>query len=77
VHRVADCIILGVIPQPTEWQRIGNQINAAMIVARTDFVNVLHHGFLPTLILSVSGCFSLTLHQACDRTASAWQGRMM
>ena len=29
-----------VIPQPTEWQRIGNQIDAAMIFARTDFVKV-------------------------------------
>jgi hypothetical protein len=25
------------IPEPTEWQRIGNQINAAMIFARADF----------------------------------------
>jgi hypothetical protein len=28
------------IPQPTEWQRIGNQINAAMISTRSEFVNV-------------------------------------
>jgi hypothetical protein len=28
------------LPQPTEWQGIGNQINAAMIFARADFVNV-------------------------------------
>jgi hypothetical protein len=27
-------------PQPTEGQRIGNQIGAAMIFARPDFVNV-------------------------------------
>jgi len=26
--------------QATEWQRIGNQINAAMIFARSDFVKV-------------------------------------
>jgi hypothetical protein len=26
--------------QPTEWQRIGDQIKAAMIFARTDFINV-------------------------------------
>jgi hypothetical protein len=26
--------------QPSEWQRIGNQIDAAMIFARSDFVNV-------------------------------------
>jgi hypothetical protein len=25
---------------PTEWQHIGNQISAAMIFARADFVNV-------------------------------------
>jgi hypothetical protein len=25
----------------TEWQRIGNQIEAAMILARADFINVL------------------------------------
>ncbi len=24
VHRVANCIVRRVIPQPTEWQRIGN-----------------------------------------------------
>jgi hypothetical protein len=41
---VADCIAGSVwlaIPQATEWQRIGNQINAAMIFTRADFVNVL------------------------------------
>jgi hypothetical protein len=27
--------------QPTEWQHIGNQIDAAMIFARADFVNAL------------------------------------
>jgi hypothetical protein len=26
--------------EPPEWQRIGNQINAAMICARANFVNV-------------------------------------
>jgi hypothetical protein len=38
---VADCIDNRVrldILQPTERQRIGNQIDAAMILARTDFV---------------------------------------
>ena len=33
VHRVADCIIRRVIPQPTEWENIRNQINAAFIFA--------------------------------------------
>jgi len=28
------------VPQATEWQHIGNQVNAAMITARSDFVNV-------------------------------------
>jgi hypothetical protein len=27
--------------QATEWQRVGNQIDTAMIFARADFVNVL------------------------------------
>ena len=31
---VADCISLA-IPQPTEWQGIGNQTDAVMIFART------------------------------------------
>ena len=41
--RVADSIRDGIgiaIPQATEWQRIGNQIDVAMIPARADFVNV-------------------------------------
>jgi hypothetical protein len=37
---VTNCIRLAV-PQPTKRQQIGNQINAAMIFARADFVNVL------------------------------------
>jgi hypothetical protein len=44
--RVADCItdrIRLVIPQPTKWQRIGNQIDAAFVFARADFVNA--HGY--------------------------------
>jgi hypothetical protein len=28
------------VPQATEWQRVGNQIDAAMIFAGTDFVSV-------------------------------------
>jgi hypothetical protein len=40
------CVINSVIrlgvPQPTEWQRIGNQIDAAMIFTGPDFVGV--HG---------------------------------
>jgi hypothetical protein len=40
---IPDCIVYStrpVIPQPTEWQRIADQTNAAMIVARSHFVNV-------------------------------------
>ena len=33
--------ILARCTQPTEWQRIGNQIDAAFIFARADFVNVI------------------------------------
>jgi hypothetical protein len=29
------------VPKPTEWQRVGNQIEAAMIAAVAYFVNVL------------------------------------
>ena len=29
------------VPQATEWQRIGNQIDAAMIFARSNVVDVL------------------------------------
>jgi hypothetical protein len=29
------------IPQPTEWQRVTDQIDAAIIFARADFLGVL------------------------------------
>jgi hypothetical protein len=41
--RVPDCVIgcIGFgVPQPTEWQHIGDQIKAASIFARANFVNV-------------------------------------
>jgi len=34
--RVADCVVGRIrpgIPEPTEWQRIGNQIDAAFVFA--------------------------------------------
>jgi|SRR5215468_1608033 len=34
--------IRSAIPEPAEWQRIGNQVNAAFIAAWADFVNVLN-----------------------------------
>src|SRR6478672_283872 len=36
-----DCVWLAV-PQPTEWQRVGNQIDAAFVRARADFVKGCH-----------------------------------
>jgi hypothetical protein len=39
MHRVADRI-RSAIAKPTEWQRIGDQIDAAFIFARSDFVNM-------------------------------------
>ena len=43
MHRVSDCIREGVrfaMPQPTEWQRIGDEIKAAFVFARADLVFV-------------------------------------
>jgi hypothetical protein len=39
------------VPQPAEWQHVGNPVNAAFVFARSDFVNV-HWRFL----LSLSRC---------------------
>jgi hypothetical protein len=36
---IRDCVRFAV-PQPTEGQRIGDQIDAAMIFARADYLNV-------------------------------------
>jgi len=47
VQCVADCIVDCVwlaVPQPTEWQRIGDQIDAVMIFAGPQFVKVLRAG---------------------------------
>ena len=41
--RVADCVVDRIrfaVPQPTEWQRIGNQIDAAMVFARSNLLNM-------------------------------------
>jgi hypothetical protein len=37
---ISDCVRNFGVPQPTEWQRIGDQIDAATILTRADFVNV-------------------------------------
>jgi hypothetical protein len=42
MHRVADCAadrVRFAIQKATEWQRIGNEIEAAMIFARAKFVH--------------------------------------
>jgi hypothetical protein len=41
------------VPQPTEWQRIGNQIDAAMIFARSDFVLNASSNFLQAAVLNI------------------------
>jgi hypothetical protein len=48
MFRVTDCVADRVrltIPQATEWQHIGNQIDTAFIFAGADFVNVLGAGY--------------------------------
>jgi len=69
IHCIPDCVRLAV-PPATEWQRIGNQINAARVAARTHFVN--DHKFSPrfrrersvsevkTLVFHSANCFSST-----------------
>ena len=42
MHRVADCMIRRVIPQPTEWENIGNEVKAAFVFARSDFIKVFN-----------------------------------
>src|SRR5262249_47893713 len=53
MHRVADCIADRVrfpIPQATERESVTDEINAAMIFARADFVNVHASGWLQPLV---------------------------
>ena len=50
--RVVACIagsVRSVIPEPTERERIGNQIDAALIFARADCVN-MHSGWLQHMV---------------------------
>ena len=40
-HReLNDSMLSTAIPQPTEWQHVADQIDAAMIFTRVDFVNI-------------------------------------
>jgi len=84
VHRVADCIIRHAVPQPAEWENIGNEINAAMILARSDFVNVqnaFHNisGFMTEWISQTAdpGMFSKWAQQlgarVRDRPRRSWR----
>ena len=41
---IADCVWFA-IPQATEWQRIGNEIDAASIFTRANLVNVRQFQF--------------------------------
>jgi hypothetical protein len=57
--RVADCIADSVrlaIPQATERQRIGDEINAAMILACPNFVKVLELVIAPVPIILALLC---------------------
>jgi hypothetical protein len=68
---VADCIAHRIrfsVPQPTKRQHIGNQIKAAFIFARADFVSVrgTHH------ILSIS--FDSLSPITCWRDVARKQG---
>ena len=43
VDCVANCVWLAV-PQPTKWQRIGNQIDAPFILVQADLVKAILRG---------------------------------
>ena len=70
MRRVSDCIRDGIrlaIPQPTEWQRIGNQIGDAFIFARAAFVE---RGSL------IASALDIQLHGAVrGKGCSSWHRR--
>jgi hypothetical protein len=41
VLKTRGSVALLVVPQPTEWKDVGNEIEAAMIFAGADFIKVL------------------------------------
>ena len=65
MHSISDSVrdrIGPGVPQPTERQPIGNQIDAAMIFARADFVNVqLRCRWLHRLVRPIVTCPALVL----------------
>jgi len=67
-------MIRHVIPQPgPERQHIGNQINAAMIFARSHFVNVRRtHFFLPgnNWAISYTNLNSISVKRTINRASS-------
>jgi hypothetical protein len=59
----------GAVPQPTEWQRIGDEVDAPMVFARTDFVNVCS-----CLILLLAFCLACPAIQHVREAARRdWQ----
>jgi hypothetical protein len=42
VLKTRGSVALLVVPQPTEWKDVGNEIEAAMIFAGADFIKVLN-----------------------------------
>ena len=50
---VRDCI-RPVVPQPTKCQRIGNEVNAAFIFARADFITCVRCNAIPAHALAAS-----------------------
>jgi len=71
--RVADCIagrIWFAIPRPTEWQRIGNQSDAAFICARADFVKLSPNQFTHLIAAELGAVCDKPRDAVGDRTAT-------
>jgi hypothetical protein len=75
VHCVAGCIWLAV-PQPTEWQRAGNQINAATIFARADLVNVCRNRWWHTRRVIYHPAIIGDSSAICEAGAADWGNAM-
>ena len=60
------------VPQATEWQRIGNQINAASVFARADFVNV-HSQILLRNWLKTHCCYGS--EYGCQKNGTYWASK--
>ncbi len=69
---IRDCVWLAV-PQPTEWQHIGNQLNAAMVFARADLVNCVVSWSSERSVGQRRCCFKLGLDVELRNVAVAIQ----